>query len=61
MVNIDETEKLIASIRNQAQMLNTAADHMENMLVPLKNNAAMWGAFNKGVNTWADLWKGSNK
>jgi len=61
MIDIQETEKLIATMRNQAQLLNTEADSMENMLVPFKNNAAMWDTFNKGVNTWMNLFANPNK
>lgn len=61
MINIEETEKLIAQMRSQAHMLNTTADSMERMLVPFKNNAAMWDTFHKGLNTWADVWSGYKK
>jgi ribonuclease HIII len=61
MLNVEDTQKLIDNMRDQARALNATADSMEAMLEPIKYNLALVNSMNQNITNWMQLFTGYNK
>jgi len=60
MYNIDDIEKTIATMRNQAKALMAGADALENSLVPIKAAQASVDMWNKATGNMLEFWTGKS-
>lgn len=57
MMNIEDMEKMIQTMRTQAQALNTTADNLELMLTPYKQQAQAWEAMQGNMTAFMKLFQ----
>lgn len=60
MFSVEEIEKTIATMRNQANALNTGADALEQSLVPIKAAQASIDMWNKATGSMIEFWSGKS-
>ena len=61
MLTVAELEKTIAGLRTQAAQLNTTADSLELVLVPLRQQEQMMRAFTDSAQAFARLFNWPTK
>lgn len=57
MMNIEDMEKMILTMRTQAQALNTTADNLELMLTPFKQQAQMMESMQQGMGAFMKMFQ----
>ena len=55
MIDVTEIERMISTLRHQAQVLNQAADTLEASMAPYKLMAEQMAAAQKIVSTWQGM------
>lgn len=56
-MNVNEIEKMIQTMRTQAQALNTTADNLELMLAPIKQQAQLMEAMQENMTNFMKLFQ----
>ena len=56
-MNIEDMEKMIQTMRTQAQALNTTADNLELMLAPMKQQALLMNTMQENMKNFMNLFQ----
>lgn len=57
MIDIDQIERTVTTLRQQAQSLNTAADSLEASIQPWKIMQQNMSQMQNVMSTWVNMWQ----
>lgn len=57
MMDVQELERTIQTLRNQAQVMNNTADQLEACVQPLKLMQSYTANWNQAIESWMKVWQ----